>query len=158
MMAPHGYEAYFIFSPGEDMDRNLTSLFVMKLIVDRAATLYMARANCPVTSAQGRVIMYLEKQAPRCVPQHELEAFMGVSHATVKGLVTRLEERGYVRTAFDGEDGRVKNVYLTEAVQRDKEKVRSLLQKIERQVMKGFSAQDKKNMRRMLEKMYENIS
>ena len=140
------------------MDRNLTSLFVMKLIVDRAATLYMAQTDCPETSAQGRLIMYLEKQAPRCVPQHELENFMGVSHATVKGLVARLEEKGYVRTAFDGSDGRVKNVYLTEAVQRDKEKVRSLLQKIERRVMKGFSPEEKRNMRSMLERMYQNIS
>lgn len=140
------------------MDRSLTSLFVMKLIVDRAATLYMAQADCPVTSAQGRLIMYLEKQAPRCVPQYELENFMGVSHATVKGLVARLEEKGYVRTAFDGEDGRVKNVYLTDAVQRDKEKVRSLLQRIERRVMKGFSSEEKKSMRSMLERMYENIS
>ncbi len=140
------------------MNRSLTALFVMKLIVDRAATLYMAQTDCPVTSAQGRVIMYLEKQAPRCVPQREIETFMGVSHATVKGLVNRLEEKGYVRTAFDDADGRVKNVYLTEAVERDKTKVRSLLQKIERRVMSGFSADEKRTLRGMLERMYENIS
>lgn len=133
-------------------------LFLMKLIVDRASTLFAARTECPVTAAQGRVLMYMLRQAPRAVTQRELEKYMGVSHATMTGLIERIEAKGYVRTAFDGRDGRVKNVRLTEAVRTDHERVAGLLEELDNEVLGGLSKGDKKELLRMLEKMYENIS
>ena len=141
-------------------------LFLMKLIVDRASTLFAAKTECPVTAAQGRVLMYMLRQAPRAVTQRELEKYMGVSHATMTGLIerieakgyVRIEAKGYVRTAFDGRDGRVKNVRLTEAVRTDHERVAGLLEELDNEVLGGLSKGDKKELLRMLEKMYENIS
>ena len=133
-------------------------LFLMKLIVDRASTLFAAKTECPVTAAQGRVLMYMLRQAPRAVTQRELEKYMGVSHATMTGLIERIEAKGYVRTAFDGRDGRVKNVRLTEAVRTDHERVAGLLEELDNEVLGGLSKGDKKELLRMLEKMYENIS
>ncbi len=133
-------------------------LFLMKLIVDRASTLFAAKTECPVTAAQGRVLMYMLRQAPRAVTQRELEKYMGVSHATMTGLIERIEAKGYVRTAFDGRDGRVKNVRLTEAVRTDHERVAGLLEELDNEVLGGLSKGDKRELLRMLEKMYENIS
>ena len=132
--------------------------FLMRLISDRARTLFAARADCPVTAAQGRVVMYLKKQGRREVSQKELAQYLGVSHATVKGLVQRLEEKGYVRTAFDASDGRVKNVYLTGESERYKERVNALLQELDAQMMRGLSAAEQKELVRMLEKIYSNIT
>lgn len=133
-------------------------LFIMKMIVDRAATLYMARAECPVTAAQGRALMYMERQKGRPVTQGELERYMGISHATMKGILERLEAKGYVRTAFDSHDGRVKNVYLTDAVKRDKQRVQALLQELDEQVLNGLSEAELEKLSACLEKMYANIS
>ncbi len=130
----------------------------MKMIVDRAATLYMARAECPVTAAQGRALMYMERQKGRPVTQGELERYMGISHATMKGILERLEAKGYVRTAFDSHDGRVKNVYLTDAVKRDKQRVQALLQELDEQVLNGLSEAELEKLNDCLEKMYANIS
>lgn len=132
--------------------------FLMKLITDRASTLFSAREDCPVTAAQGRVVMYLKKQAGRVVTQRELEKYLGVSHATVKGLLQRLEEKGYVRTAFDAQDGRVKNVYLTDASEKYKEKVRALLEELDARMMRGLSEAEQRELARMLEKIYDNIT
>lgn len=132
--------------------------FLMKLITDRASTLFAAREDCPVTAAQGRVVMYLKKQEGRVVSQRELEKYLGVSHATVKGLLQRLEEKGYVRTAFDAKDGRVKNVYLTDASARYKERVHDLLEELDARMMQGLSAEEQKELTRMLEKIYNNIT
>lgn len=132
--------------------------FLMKLITDRASTLFAARTDCPVTAAQGRVVMYLKKHEGRVVSQRELEKYLGVSHATVKGLLQRLEEKGYVRTAFDAKDGRVKNVYLTDASARYKERVRELLEELDARMMQGLSTDEQKELTRMLEKIYNNIS
>lgn len=132
--------------------------FLMKLITDRASTLFAARVNCPVTAAQARVVMYLRKQEEHTVTQHELEKYLGVSHATIKGLLQRLEEKGYVRTAFDAQDGRVKNVYLTEKSERDKESMRELVEEMDNLLLKGLSEQEKRELKRMLEKIYDNIA
>ena len=143
---------------GEEMGEDHGILFLMKLIVDRASTLFAAKTECPVTAAQGRVLMYMLRQAPRAVTQRELEKYMGVSHATMTGLIERIEAKGYVRTAFDGRDGRVKNVRLTEAVRTDHERVAGLLEELDNEVLGGLSKGDKRELLRMLEKMYENIS
>ncbi len=142
------------------MKRNETqsALFIMKMIVDRAATLFAARAECPVTAAQGRVLMYAQKHNRRPVTQGELEKYMGVSHATMKGLLERLETKGYVRTAFDSHDGRVKNVYLTETVKRDHARVRGLLRELEEQALHGLTSRQVSELRSCLETMYGNIS
>lgn len=133
-------------------------LFTMKMIVDRAATLYMARAECPVTPAQGRALMYMEKHRGKPVTQGELERYMGISRATMKGILERLEAKGYVRTAFDSRDGRVKNVYLTDAVKRDKRRVQALLVELDEQVLQGLGEKEVANLHAWLEKMYANIS
>ena len=143
---------------GGEMGEDHGILFLMKLIVDRASTLFASRTECPVTAAQGRVLMYMLRQAPRAVTQRELEKYMGVSHATMTGLIERIEAKGYVRTAFDGRDGRVKNVRLTEAVRTDHERVAGLLEELDNEVLGGLSKGDKRELLRMLEKMYENIS
>lgn len=132
--------------------------FLMRLISDRASTLFAARTECPVTAAQARVVMYLRKQEGRTVTQHELEKYLGVSHATIKGLVQRLEEKGYVRTAFDAQDGRVKNVYLTEKSDRDKERMRELVEEMDELLLSGLSEQERALLGRMLEKIYDNIA
>ncbi len=130
----------------------------MKMIVDRAATLYMARAECPVTPAQGRALMYMERHKGKPVTQGELERYMGISHATMKGILERLEAKGYVRTAFDSRDGRVKNVYLTDAVKRDKKRVQALLHELDEKVLNGLSETELEKLNACLEKMYANIS
>ena len=90
--------------------------------------------------------------------QHELEKYLGVSHATIKGLVQRLEEKGYVRTAFDAQDGRVKNVYLTEKSDRDKERMRELVEEMDELLLSGLSEQERALLGRMLERIYDNIA
>ena len=76
----------------------------------------------------------------------------------MKGILERLEAKGYVRTAFDSRDGRVKNVYLTDAVKRDKRRVQALLVELDEQVLQGLGEKEIANLHTWLEKMYANIS
>lgn len=132
--------------------------FLMRLIADRARTLFEERADCPITAAQARVVMYLKKQEGRTVSQRELERYLGVSHATICGLVQRLEEKGYVRTGFDSRDGRMKNVYLTDASRLYKERMQALLDELNGRLLHGLSAHEVAELERMLEHIYKNIA
>ena len=109
-----------------------------------------------VTAPQCRLLMYLDSRGGVAVSQRELEHYLGVSHTTVKGLLQRLEEKGYVRTAFDSADKRVKHAYLTEAFRRLQAETRQSLQDFEETLTAGFSAEETDQLRSMLERIYQN--
>lgn len=141
-----------------DTGERQSILFTMKMVVDRATTLFAERAGCKVTAVQGRVLMYMETHRDKPVRQVDIERYMGISHATMKGILDRLEAKGYIRTAFDSRDGRVKNVYLTEAPEKERERVRTHLRELEERMTEGLSEGQKEELRLCVMKMYENIS
>lgn len=73
-----------------------------------------------LTMSQSRVLVYLRSQGGQAT-QKEIETFLDVAHPTVVGLVSRMEQNGYV-TCWPCEDGRNKYVKLTpqaEAIDKD---------------------------------------
>ena len=79
-----------------------------------------------------------------------------MSHTTVKGLLQRLEEKGYVRTAFDDADGRVKHAYLTAEFRRRQAEAQQAMQEFEEQLVAGFSPAEVEQLRQLLERIYQN--
>lgn len=132
-------------------------MFLMKMVSDRADTIFAQRVGqLRVTAPQCRLLMYLDSRGGAPVSQRELEHYLGVSHTTVKGLLQRLEEKGYVRTAFDSADKRVKHAYLTEAFCRLQMDARQSLKDFEEALTAGFSADEIDQLRSMLERIYQN--
>ena len=131
--------------------------FLMKLIADRVSTLFSLRADMPVTAAQGRLLMYLEACGGGPVSQRSIEQYLNVSHTTAKGLLQRVEEKGFVRTAFDSEDGRVKNAYVTEKAQMCRESLSQHIDSITSQMMEGISPEESQALLDMLCRVYRNI-
>lgn len=73
-----------------------------------------------LTMSQSRVLVYLRSRGGQAT-QKEIETFLDVAHPTVVGLVSRMEQNGYV-TFWPCEDGRNKYVKLTpqaEAIDKD---------------------------------------
>ena len=73
-----------------------------------------------LTMSQSRVLVYLRSRGGQAT-QKEIETFLDVAHPTVAGLVSRMEQNGYV-TCWPCEDGRNKYVKLTpqaEAIDKD---------------------------------------
>jgi DNA-binding MarR family transcriptional regulator len=131
--------------------------FLMKLIADRVSTLFSLRADMPVTAAQGRLLMYLEACGGGPVSQRSIEQYLNVSHTTAKGLLQRLEEKGFVRTAFDSEDGRVKNAYVTEKAQMCRESLSQHIDFITSRMMEGISPEESQALLDLLCRVYRNI-
>lgn len=131
--------------------------FLMKLIADRVSTLFSLRADVPVTAAQGRVLMYLEAGGGGPVSQRSIEQYLNVSHTTAKGLLQRLEEKGFVRTAFDSSDGRVKNAYVTEKARLCRESLSQHIESITSQMVEGISPEERQMLYELLCRVYHNI-
>ncbi len=66
-----------------------------------------------LTLAQMNVLMELESVPGHRLSLKELEGLLHVAQSTTAGIVTRLEQKGYVESFADVNDRRVKNVCIT---------------------------------------------
>lgn len=132
--------------------------FIMKMITDRVSSLFAPRMASQLTAPQCRVLMYLEACGGGPVSQRDLGRHLGVSHTTVKGLLQRLEEKGFVRTAHDDEDARVKNAYLTAKSAQMKSDMEQSIRELHDLLLRGISEDEQALVSRVLHKMYANIA
>lgn len=142
-----------------NMEENLFTIsFLMKMITDRVDTMITrGLALEQVTASQGRVLAYLISRDGEPVSQKDIEQYLGVSHTTAKGIVQRLEQKGWVTTAFDNEDGRLKNVYLTDTSRSFHETISQQISVIEDALLAGVEEKDHRCLRELLKRMYDNI-
>lgn len=131
--------------------------YLIKSISDKLA----ARADAELkqfnlTMSQCRVFLYLSSRGGQAT-QKEIETFLDVAHPTVVGLVSRMEQNGYV-TCWPCEDGRNKYVKLTpQAEAIDKDMQRNQLENEER-LLAPLSPEDRERLRDLLLTVAEHLT
>ena len=131
--------------------------YLIKSINDKLA----ARADAELkqfnlTMSQCRVFLYLSSRGGQAT-QKEIEIFLDVAHPTVVGLVSRMEQNGYV-TCWPCEDGRNKYVKLTpQAEAIDKDMQRNQLENEER-LLAHLSPEDRERLRDLLLTVAEHLT
>lgn len=101
-----------------------------------------------LTISQSRVLVYLRSRGGQAT-QKEIETFLDVAHPTIVGLVSRMEQNGYV-TCWPCEDGRNKYVKLTpqaEAIDKD---MRENMRANEQMLLAPLSPEDRERLRDLL--------
>lgn len=131
--------------------------YLIKSINDKLA----ARADAELkqfnlTMSQCRVFLYLSSRGGQAT-QKEIEIFLDVAHPTVVGLVSRMEQNGYV-TCWPCEDGRNKNVKLTEQAEAlDKDMQRNRLES-EQMLLSPLSPEEREQLRKLLITVAEHLA
>ena len=108
-----------------------------------------------LTMSQCRVFLYLSSRGGQGT-QKEIETFLGVSHPTIVGLVSRMEQNGYV-TCWPCEDGRNKYVKLTpqaEAIDKD---MQENMHASEEMLLAPLSPEDRERLRDLLLTVAEHL-
>ncbi len=67
-----------------------------------------------LTLAQFKILIYIKEHPDKLITQKELEKVFKVSHATINGILTRLEEKGFVSTSLVRDGIQQKQVFMTE--------------------------------------------
>lgn len=101
-----------------------------------------------LTISQSRVLVYLRSRGGQAT-QKEIETLLDVAHPTIVGLVSRMEQNGYV-TCWPCEDGRNKYVKLTpqaEAIDKD---MQETMQASEEMLLAPLSPEDRERLRGLL--------
>lgn len=91
------------------------------------------------------------------IEQRELQEQLGVTSATLTGIIDGLVERELVERRLSPHDARVKQLFLTERGQQVSAELAALLPRLERQLMDGFSPAEQALLRDWLQRMANNI-
>ncbi len=93
----------------------MTCGFLIKQINDEMRhRVWHTLSNTDITTSQLKAMLCIHNSRNGVLSMKELERMLSVAQSTVAGLVTRLEEKGYVESGGDVRDRRVKLVALTE--------------------------------------------
>ncbi len=110
-----------------------------------------------LTTSQSRVLFFIHFRGKEKTSMKDIEEHMKVTHPTVIGIVKRLEEKGFVTTSSDPEDRRVKLVTITRKTTKMIKKLDQGKGKMDEKLLKGFTEQETKELRRMLSKIENNL-
>ncbi|MGN1148461.1 MAG: MarR family winged helix-turn-helix transcriptional regulator [Lachnospiraceae bacterium] len=109
-----------------------------------------------LTLAQSRVLAFLNEKGGRAT-QKEIEVFLEVSHPTVVGIVSRMEQNGHVISWIDETDKRNKIVRLTEKAEAMGMDMKQNIHNNEKKMLASLSDEDIEHLRKMLAVIYKNL-
>ena len=110
------------------------------------------------TFSQGKVLWYLHKCERENVTMRDIERFLDCSHATVSGLVSRLEEKGLVSIEQSTSDRRAKVVKLTEKEWNNFRAMQAHRREMEALLLQGFSTEERTQFLAYLQRVYQNVA
>ncbi len=111
-----------------------------------------------LTFTQGKVMCYLHKREGEKVTFSDVAKFLDCTNATVTGLISRLEQKGYVKVETDETDHRAKNLILTEKEMAKFQAMQRHRRLMEETLLNGFSEEEKAQLFSYLSRVYDNLS
>ena len=117
----------------------------------------LRRDGYDVTPVQSHVLLYLAHQGDLAVNQRELEKELHLKPSTVNGIVSRLEEKGYLSRRASPLDGRCRLVSLTEAGREKVEAFRASLEETNRRLCAVLTEGEQAQLGDMLSRIIADL-
>ncbi len=115
-----------------------------------------AMENMDLTAAQGHIMAYLaHAEQPPC--PRDLEAEFHLTHPTVSGLLSRLEQKGFLELRTDPEDRRCKRIYVLEKGWQCHEVMHNTILENERRMVEGFTPEEQALFSALLQRAIRNM-
>ena len=131
--------------------------FLIKLIYDaHGKVLYQRFRSEGITPAQAEVLRFIMAQGGARITLRDVETFLGVSHPTVVGLVSRLVEKGLLISVPDPEDKRARNLYPLPPADAKGEAL-DAIEDSEELLTRGLSPEERAELVRMLKVVRDNL-
>lgn len=108
-----------------------------------------------LTFSQVHVFGYLQEKGGQAT-QKEIEVFLDVSHPTVVGIVSRMEQNGYV-TCWKDKDNRNKIVKLTAKADSLGLDLEQSMRNTEKKLLAPLTAKEAENLKQMLLQIYNHL-
>lgn len=116
-----------------------------------------AMRSSDLTMMQVSVLLALQESGEKQMSMKELEKSFGIAQSTVAGIVSRLEQKGFVEALGDAADKRVKRVHITAAGEKCCAESACHKEEAEKRLLKDFSEEERKVLHALLEKAARNL-
>ena len=118
----------------------------------------LRRRGYDITPAQSHALLYLSQEGSRPeINQRNLERHLRLKAPTVNGIVTRLEEKGYITRHASPEDGRCRLIALTDQGRRMVETFRATVRESEQQLALILAPVEQEQMQALLSRMITTL-
>ena len=106
---------------------------------------------------QSHLLGYILRQGEKPIYQKDLEKAFRITGATASNMLKSLEKTGYIRRIPSKEDGRLKQIVVTEkAIEREK-KINNDILFLEDCMTAGFSEEEKRQIFSLMDRLISNI-
>ena len=121
---------------------------------DQAMTAELEKME--LTAAQGHIMGYLaHAKEPPC--PRDIENAFHLSHPTVSGLLSRLEQKGFIALRTDDNDRRSKRIYILPKGAECHDRMHRVIEANERRMVEGFSEAEKEQFSQLLTRAIRNM-
>lgn len=116
-----------------------------------------ALRNQELTLAQLTVLIWLNDLPDKAAPLKELERALGVAQSTTAGIVSRLEQKGFVEGFGDASDKRIKMVRIMPKGEQCCAEARQSMDETDRKLVDGLNEEEKATLNTLLLKVRSNL-
>ena len=109
-----------------------------------------------LTGVQARILHYIDMHDGKA-RQRDIESWSDKSHPTVNGIISRLQDNGFVEVQIDPEDHRQRLILLTSKARKLNSEIALTLQKTNEQLISQLDESELGVLKSALNKMYLSL-
>ena len=120
-------------------------------------TMTEALNKMDLTASQGRLMAFVAHRGQRPTYARDVEAELHLTHPTVSGLLSRLEQKGFVELKTDPNDRRSKRIVISDKGLACHERMHTVIKENESRIVQGFSEEEKALFAQLLQRAIDNV-
>lgn len=139
-------------------DINREQMGIRISILERVMKIYFNRGleDLQIGWGQQYAIVHIAEQPG--ITALELAEYMHVDKATITKLMKKLTELKYINIETDGNDRRIRHLYLTDEAQGVISRIKLLQQEFEEDLLAGINEDDRELLGTWMERMIDNMT
>ena len=132
-----------------------TGILIKKIHDNLEKKINRSLKDSDLTMSQMEALVILSEQASGQMSLKTLEHELHVAQSTAAGIVSRLEQKGFIEAYGQSDDKRIKNVRITENGMKYCESAAKDMDKVEKELLKNLTEDEKNTLNQLLGKIYE---
>ncbi|MBQ6897722.1 MAG: MarR family transcriptional regulator [Clostridia bacterium] len=132
---------------------------LIKLLNKEFERLHTQKANSlGLTPSQLFVLHYIAKHQGENICHRDIEKQFELTHATVSGIISRLEAKGFINCHADENDRRYRNIVITDKAKCVESEMKNHIELYEAQLVEGFSEEEKELLISFIVRLMQNVN
>lgn len=120
-------------------------------------TMTEALNQMDLTASQGRLMAFVAHRAGQTTYARDVENELHLTHPTVSGLLSRLEQKHFLAMETDPNDRRSKRIVISEKGLACHERMHTVITENENRIVAGFTEEEKALFAHFLQRAIDNV-